>query len=133
MQKTFSKFILSNLLLTAFCTCGILYFYLSFFEMEIPPFVYISIIYFPVTGIANHYLLSQQTKKEPRKFVNAFMLSSSARILLAMIVITICILTVENPVPLVLVFALQYFLFFILEIYFLLQLVKEAKESDSQH
>lgn len=132
MQNHLSKFIIYNLILTVICAAGILCFYQFFFEIEIPVFVYISIAYFPVTGITNHYVLSRQTSKEPRKFVNAFMLSTSARIFLALIVITICIFTSEKPVPLVLIFTLQYFLFFILDIYFLLQLVKEAKESDSQ-
>ena len=132
MQKSFSKFIIYNLLLTLICTCGILYFYISFFQIEVPAFVYFSIAYFPITGIINHYLLSRQTNKEPRKFVNAFMLSTSGRMFLALIVITICIFTSDKPVPLVLVFTLQYFLFFILDIYFLLQLVKDAKETDSQ-
>jgi len=129
MQNHLSKFVVCNLLLTLICTSGILYFYLSFFQMDVTAFVYFSIAYFPVTGIINHYLLSMQTKKEPRKFVNAFMISSSARIFLALIVITICILTSQNPVPLVLVFSLQYFLYFILEIYFLMQLVKDAQKN----
>lgn len=127
------KFVLTNLLLAAFCIAAVIFSWPMISEEKIPVFVYISFAYFPVTAIAHHLLLSRQVNKDSRKFVNAFMLSSFVRIFLAMIIIVITIIVTKNPVKPVLIFALQYFLFFIVDIYFLLQLVKSPQPSGKQH
>ncbi|MFZ5553936.1 MAG: hypothetical protein ACOZCO_12540 [Bacteroidota bacterium] len=127
------KFVLTNLLLAAFCIAAVIFSWPMISEEKIPVFVYISFAYFPVTAIAHHLLLSGQVNKDSRKFVNAFMLSSFVRIFLAMIIIVITIIVTKNPVKPVLIFALQYFLFFIVDIYFLLQLVKSPQPSGKQH
>ncbi|MDX9906798.1 MAG: hypothetical protein RBS55_09455 [Bacteroidales bacterium] len=130
MNKKYARFIVRLWLLTAAMAAFIAGVNVLTTPPLFPPVLYLFLLLFFIVHSAVHYVLLKITSLNPRKFVSYFMLSTTLKLFLYLIVLIFYVINTQQTVMVpVIAFFIMYIIFTVFEVISIINQTREDRSS----